>query len=129
MITATWLLVGWWLCGLQTRSQVGNAVLSKVENHGPSTVDRWVVRVTFVWSVYYVVRNDNETTISQCVIYSKPVTKKRKIDISNPPIACKFDRWLSSNAAKPHLPYFKVQDWSIMRHHSQLREFKRHKRS
>ena len=78
-------------------------VLSKVENpgspKGPSTVDRWVVGVTFGWSVY-VVRNDHyETTISQCDIY-----------ISNSPILWKFDRWLSSNVANPHLSFF--HDWS-----------------
>ena len=61
-----------------------------------------------------VVRNDNETTISQCAIYFQLVTTKRDI-ISNSPIAWKFDRWLTSNAAKPHLPFFKVHDWSISR--------------
>ena len=44
------------------------AVLSKVENpgspNGPSTVERWVICVTFGWSVYDVARNDKETTIS-----------------------------------------------------------------
>ena len=63
-----------------------DAVLSKVENpgspNGPSTVDHWVVRVTFRWSIYDVVRNDNETTVSQCVINFQPVAKKREIDIS-----------------------------------------------
>ena len=50
------------------------------------------------------------------VIYFQPATEKREIDISNSPIAWKFGRWLSSNAAKPHLPYFKPHDWSILRH-------------
>ena len=44
------------------------AVLSKVENpwspNGPSTVDRWVVHVTFGWSVYDVFRNDNRAKIA-----------------------------------------------------------------
>ena len=44
------------------------AVLSKIEipgsPNGPSTMDRWVVRVTFGWSVYDAIRNENETTIS-----------------------------------------------------------------
>ena len=41
------------------------AVLSKVLNlrspNGPPMVDDWVVRITFGWSVYVVVRNDNKT--------------------------------------------------------------------
>ena len=43
------------------------AVLSKVQNrwspNGPPMVDGWVVRITFGWSVYVVVRNDNKTLI------------------------------------------------------------------
>ena len=42
-------------------------VLSKVQNrqspNGPPMVDGWVVRITFGWSVYVVVRNDNKTLI------------------------------------------------------------------
>ena len=41
------------------------AVLSKFQNprspNGPPMVDDWVVRITFGWSVYVVVRNDNKT--------------------------------------------------------------------
>ena len=40
-------------------------VLSKVQiprsPNGPPMVDDWVVRITFGWSVYVVVRNDNKT--------------------------------------------------------------------
>ena len=100
----------------------GPAVLSKVENPGspnwPFTVDRWLARVAFGWPVYDAVINDNETTISQCVIYFQPVIKKCEIDISNSQIAWKFERWLSSNAAKPYLSftwleYFKTQPHSF----------------
>ena len=60
-------------------------VLSKLINpgspNGPSMVDRWVVRVTFGWPVYDVVRNDNKTAISLCVSYFQPVPKRREIDI------------------------------------------------
>ena len=41
------------------------SVLSKVQNprspNGPPMVEDWVVRITFGWSVYVVVRNDNKT--------------------------------------------------------------------
>ena len=43
------------------------AVLSKVQNrgspNGPPMVDGWVVHITFGWSVYVVVRNDDKTLI------------------------------------------------------------------
>ena len=69
-----------------------------------------MVHVTFARSVYDVVRDDNGATISLCVIYFQPVTKKREINVSNSTIAWKLDRWISSNAAKPRLLHFKVHD-------------------
>ena len=52
----------------QTHCIATIAVLSKVENlgspNGRSTMDRWVVRVTFGWSVDDVASNYNVTTIS-----------------------------------------------------------------
>ena len=81
-----------------------DTVLSKVENpgspNGPTMVDRWVVRVTFGWSAYIdVVRNDNETAMSSCVIYFQPVPKRHMIDMCSL-ITLKFERRLGSNTAK-----------------------------
>ena len=42
-------------------------VLSKVQNpgspNGPPIVDSWMVHITFGWSVYAVVRNEDKTLI------------------------------------------------------------------
>ena len=64
-------------------------------------VDQWMVRVTFGWSIYEVVSNDNETT-SQCVIYVQPVPKNMRLWFQIIQSLGKFNRCLS-NAAKPYL--------------------------
>ena len=56
------------------------AALSKVQNprspNGPPIVEDWVVRITFGWSVYVVVRSDNKTLNINwyhfCVVYFQP---------------------------------------------------------
>ena len=96
------------------------SVLSKVikaaSPNAPSMVARWVVRVTFGWSIHDVVRNYNETAILLCVIYFQPVPTRHEIYISSFPIALKSDMRLCSNSAKLPLSYFKVNDQSILRH-------------
>ena len=66
-------------------------------NHGGSLggpCHLWVVRI------YDVVRNDNETAMSLCVIYFQPVPKRNMIDDIHSLITLKFDRQLGSNTAK-----------------------------
>ena len=80
-------------------------MLSKVEipgsPNGPSMMDRW-------WSVLllggpYMMRSEMKMKQQYRVIYFQPVTKRHETDISNSPIAWKFDRWLGSKAARPRL--------------------------
>ena len=47
-----------------------------------------------------VVRNDNETAMSLCVIYFQPVPKRHMIDNMCSLITLKFDRLLGNNTAK-----------------------------
>ena len=71
---------------------------------------RWGVRI---WCGQKWQWNSN---IQLCVIYFQPVSKMREIDILSSPIALKFNRWLGSNSSKLRLSYFKVKEWSILRH-------------
>ena len=76
------------------------------------------------WSVYDVVRNDNETAISLCVINFQSLPKRREIYILSSPIALKSDRRLGNNFAKLHMSYFKVDYPSILRHKLTALDFK-----
>ena len=79
-------------------------------DNGPSMMDQWMVCVTFGQSIYEVVSNDNETTISQCVIvYVRPVPKNVRLWFQILQSVGNCNRWLSGNAAKPYLSYFKLQ--------------------
>ena len=57
-------MLGTELIHISTRA-FHESVLSKVQiprsPNGPPMVDDWVVRITFGWSVYVVVKNDNKT--------------------------------------------------------------------
>ena len=66
-------------------------------NHGGSLggpCHLWVVLI------YDVVRNDNETAMSLCVIYFQPVPKRHVIDGMHSLITLKVDRRLGSNTTK-----------------------------
>ena len=59
--------------GTNMRAKIEKTVLSKVQNRGspnrPRMVDGWVVRITFGWSVYVVLRNYNKTLIMTSMLF------------------------------------------------------------
>ena len=91
------------------------SVLSKFQNPGspdrPPMMDGWVVRITFGWSVYAVVRNEDETLISLlCCLLStitrayipRHIVKSRRheMSIQSSPIVLKFCMRLCTSDAK-----------------------------
>ena len=107
-------------------------MLSKVKNHvspnGPPTVGGWVARITFGWSVYAVVRNDNKTLILLLCYLFSTITKayiKRSCPVSGARDFClkfsnRFEIWqaLTTSVAKP--PVYFLSDWSIFPNHTWL---------
>ena len=107
-------------------------VLSKLINHvspnGPPTVDGWVARITFGWSVYAMVRNDNKTLILLLCYLFSTITRayiKRSCQVSGARDFClklsnRFDIWqaLSASVTKP--PVYFLSDWSIFPNHTWL---------
>ena len=100
-------------------------VLSKAKNHvspnGPPTVDSWMACITFGWSVYAVVRNDNKTLILLLCYLFSTISRayiKRSCQVSGVRDFClkfsnRFEIWqaLTTSVAKP--PVYFLSDWSI----------------